>query len=314
MYRLAKKENMFQIFLNKQRLKLYESLHKLPQKQYLSYKEISKETGIRKKVVQQFFLCCDATLIDYTIDIGHQGINYKGNDELYPWCVFQMVLSDNATFQLLFQLMSGESFSYDELIHQYYYSKSTLKRRLKQIEVWLRPFHICLKHQGSVKVEGNRYQLEWFSAWISLFCKSKRKIILSSETWIDEHNDSYQLNFQLSPRGKVFLLKQIIGLEHLSIDSQIQKQLEKRLNHLENAYPLKIIQKERCCQLLCRIFLFQKYVPMQVLVPFQFSYKNSSTIWDYLTREFTELHELENGNKSLVRYFQHLLMNCIVMK
>ena len=36
-------ENMFQIFLNKLRLKLYESLQHLSQKQYLSYKEISKE-------------------------------------------------------------------------------------------------------------------------------------------------------------------------------------------------------------------------------------------------------------------------------
>ena len=32
---------MFQFFLNKQRLKLYESLQHLPQKQYLSYKEES---------------------------------------------------------------------------------------------------------------------------------------------------------------------------------------------------------------------------------------------------------------------------------
>ncbi len=197
---------MFQFFLNKQRLKLYESLQKLPQKQYISYKEISKETGIRKKAIQQFFLCCDATLIAYTIDIDNQGISYKGNDDLYPWCVFQVLLSDNLAFQLLFQLLSGESFSYHELIHQYFYSKSTLKRKLKQIEAWLYPFHISLKHQGSVKVEGNLYQLEWLYAWLSLICSPKRNYILPSETRVYEQSETYHLNFQLSPRGKVFLL------------------------------------------------------------------------------------------------------------
>ena len=39
--------------------------------------------------------------------------------------IFQILLSDNLR-QLLFQLLSGD-LSYDELIHQYFYSKSTLK-------------------------------------------------------------------------------------------------------------------------------------------------------------------------------------------
>ena len=30
-------------------------------------------------------------------------------------------------------------------------------------------FHISLKHQGSVKVEGDRYQLEWLDMDISNF-------------------------------------------------------------------------------------------------------------------------------------------------
>ena len=305
---------MFQIFLNKQRLKLYESLQKLPQKQYISYKEISKETGIRKKAIQQFFLCCDATLIAYTIDIDNQGISYKGNDDLYPWCVFQVLLSDNLAFQLLFQLLSGESFSYHELIHQYFYSKSTLKRKLKQIEAWLYPFHISLKHQGSVKVEGDLYQLEWLYAWLSLICSPKRNYILPSETRVYEQSATYHLNFQLSPRGKVFLLKQIIGLEQLAIDSQNKKQLEERLMHLEENYPLKIIQKERCCQLLWRIYLYQKYVSIYNLNSDQPVSENCSMGWDYLSKEFSELHFLEKNNKGLARYFQRLLMNCIVME
>lgn len=305
---------MFQIFLNKQRLKLYESLQKLPQKQYLSYKEISKETGIRKKVIQQFFLLCDATLIAYTIDIDDQGISYKGNDDLYPWCIFQILLSDNLAFQLLFQLLSGDSFSYDELIHQYFYSKSTLKRKLKQVETWLRPFHISLKHQGSVKVEGDRYQLEWLRAWISLISKPESNPILLGETRIYEQSEAYHLNFQLSPRGKVFLLKQIIGLEQLVLDVQIKKQLEKRLSHLEDTYPLRIIQKERCCQLLCRIYLYQKYVSIYNLNSDQPVSENCSMGWDYLSKEFSELHFLEKNNKGLARYFQCLLMNCIVME
>lgn len=305
---------MFQIFLNKQRLKLYESLQKLPQKQYLSYKEISKETGIRKKVIQQFFLLCDATLIAYTIDIDDQGISYKGNDDLYPWCIFQILLSDNLAFQLLFQLLSGASFSYDELIHQYFYSKSTLKRKLKQVETWLRPFHISLKHQGSVKVEGDRYQLEWLRAWISLISKPESNPILLGETRIYEQSEAYHLNFQLSPRGKVFLLKQIIGLEQLVLDVQIKKQLEKRLSHLEDTYPLRIIQKERCCQLLCRIYLYQKYVSIYNLNSDQPVSENCSMGWDYLSKEFSELHFLEKNNKGLARYFQCLLMNCIVME
>lgn len=308
------KENMFQFFLNKQRLKLYESLQHLPQKQYLSYKEISKETGIRKKAIQQFFLCCDATLIAYTIDIDDQGISYKGNDDLYPWCIFQILLSDNLAFQLLFQLLSGDSFSYDELIHQYFYSKSTLKRKLKQVETWLHPFHISLKHQGSVKVEGDRYQLEWLRAWISLISKPESNPILLGETRIYEQSEAYHLNFQLSPRGKVFLLKQIIGLEQLVLDVQNKKQLEKRLSHLEDTYPLRIIQKERCCQLLWRICLFQRYVSMQNLAPFQASYENLSTAWNCFAEEFTELRALEKNNKSWARYFQRLLMNCIVME
>lgn len=305
---------MFQIFLNKQRLKLYESLQKLPQKQYLSYKEISKETGIRKKVIQQFFLLCDATLIAYTIDIDDQGISYKGNDDLYPWCIFQILLSDNLAFQLLFQLLSGDSFSYDELIHQYFYSKSTLKRKLKQVETWLRPFHISLKHQGSVKVEGDRYQLEWLRAWISLISKPESNPILLGETRIYEQSEAYHLNFQLSPRGKVFLLKQIIGLEQLVLDAQNKKQLEKRLSHLEDTYPLRIIQKERCCQLLCRIYLYQKYVSIYNLNSDQPVSENCSMGWDYLSKEFSELHFLEKNNKGLARYFQCLLMNCIVME
>ena len=305
---------MFQIFLNKQRLKLYESLQKLPQKQYISYKEISKETGIRKKAIQQFFLCCDATLIAYTIDIDNQGISYKGNDDLYPWCVFQVLLSDNLAFQLLFQLLSGESFSYHELIHQYFYSKSTLKRKLKQIEAWLYPFHISLKHQGSVKVEGDLYQLEWLYAWLSLICSPKRNYILPSETRVYEQSATYHLNFQLSPRGKVFLLKQIIGLEQLAIDSQNKKQLEERLMHLEENYPLKIIQKERCCQLLWRIYLYQKYVSMQHMGTIQASYESLGAGWRYFTEEFTELRDFENDHKRLAKYFQRLLMNCIVME
>ena len=305
---------MFQIFLNKQRLKLYESLQKLPQKQYLSYKEISKETGIRKKVIQQFFLLCDATLIAYTIDIDDQGISYKGNDDLYPWCIFQILLSDNLAFQLLFQLLSGDSFSYDELIHQYFYSKSTLKRKLKQVETWLHPFHISLKHQGSVKVEGDRYQLEWLRAWISLISKPESNPILLGETRIYEQSEAYHLNFQLSPRGKVFLLKQIIGLEQLVLDVQNKKQLEKRLSHLEDTYPLRIIQKERCCQLLCRIYLYQKYVSIYNLNSDQPVSENCSMGWDYLSKEFSELHFLEKNNKGLARYFQCLLMNSIVME
>ncbi|MGO5334728.1 helix-turn-helix domain-containing protein [Enterococcus cecorum] len=305
---------MFQIFLNKQRLKLYESLQKLPQKQYLSYKEISKETGIRKKVIQQFFLLCDATLIEYTMEIDNQGISYKGNDDLYPWCVFQVLLYDNLAFQLLFQLLSGDSFSYDELIHQYFYSKSTLKRKLKQVETWLHPFHISLKHQGSVKVEGDRYQLEWLRAWISLISKPESNPILLGETRIYEQSEAYHLNFQLSPRGKVFLLKQIIGLEQLVLDVQNKKQLEKRLSHLEDTYPLRIIQKERCCQLLCRIYLYQKYVSIYNLNSDQPVSENCSMGWDYLSKEFSELHFLEKNNKGLARYFQCLLMNCIVME
>ncbi len=305
---------MFQIFLNKQRLKLYESLQKLPQKQYLSYKEISKETGIRKKVIQQFFLFCDATLIEYTMEIDNQGISYKGNDDLYPWCVFQVLLYDNLAFQLLSQLISGDSFSYDELIHQYYYSKSTLKRKLKQVETWLHPFHISLKHQGSVKVEGDRYQLEWLRAWISLISKPESNPILLGETRIYEQSEAYHLNFQLSPRGKVFLLKQIIGLEQLVLDVQNKKQLEKRLSHLEDTYPLRIIQKERCCQLLCRIYLYQKYVSIYNLNSDQPVSENCSMGWDYLSKEFSELHFLEKNNKGLARYFQCLLMNCIVME
>lgn len=305
---------MFQIFLNKQRLKLYESLQKLPQKQYLSYKEISKETGIRKKVIQQFFLLCEATLIAYTIDIDDQGISYKGNDDLYPWCIFQILLSDNLAFQLLFQLLSGDSFSYDELIHQYFYSKSTLKRKLKQVETWLHPFHISLKHQGYVKVEGDRYQLEWLRAWISLISKPESNPILLGETRIYEQSEAYHLNFQLSPRGKVFLLKQIIGLEQLVLDVQNKKQLEKRLSHLEDTYPLRIIQKERCCQLLCRIYLYQKYVSIYNLNSDQPVSENCSMGWDYLSKEFSELHFLEKNNKGLARYFQCLLMNCIVME
>lgn len=305
---------MFQIFLNKQRLKLYESLQKLPQKQYLSYKEISKETGIRKKVIQQFFLLCEATLIAYTIDIDDQGISYKGNDDLYPWCIFQILLSDNLAFQLLFQLLSGDSFSYDELIHQYFYSKSTLKRKLKQVETWLHPFHISLKHQCSVKVEGDRYQLEWLRAWISLISKPESNPILLGETRIYEQSEAYHLNFQLSPRGKVFLLKQIIGLEQLVLDVQNKKQLEKRLSHLEDTYPLRIIQKERCCQLLWRIYLYQKYVSIYNLNSDQPVSENCSMGWDYLSKEFSELHFLEKNNKGLARYFQCLLMNCIVME
>lgn len=305
---------MFQIFLNKQRLKLYESLQKLPQKQYISYKEISKETGIRKKAIQQFFLCCDATLIAYTIDIDNQGISYKGNDDLYPWCVFQVLLSDNLALQLLFQLLSGESFSYHELIHQYFYSKSTLKRKLKQVETWLHPFHISLKHQGSVKVEGDRYQLEWLRAWISLISKPESNPILLGETRIYEQSEAYHLTFQLSPRGKVFLLKQIIGLEQLVLDVQNKKQLEKRLSHLEDTYPLRIIQKERCCQLLWRICLYQKYVSIYNLNSDQPVSENCSMGWDYLSKEFSELHFLEKNNKGLARYFQCLLMNCIVME
>ena len=310
----SQKENMFQIFLNKQRQKLYQSLQKLPQKQYISYKEISKETGIRKKAIQQFFLCCDAAMIDYTIEIENQGIRFKGNDDLYPWCIFQILLSDNLAFQLLFQLLSGDSFSYDELIHQYFYSKSTLKRKLKQIEAWLYPFHISLKHQGSVKVEGDLYQVEWLYAWLSLICSPKRKHILPSETRIYEQSETYHLNFQLSPRGKVFLLKQIIGLEQVAIDDKNKTQLLKRLSYLEKKYPLKIIQKERCCLLLWRIYLYQKYVSMQNLGPIQANCENISTGWHYFTEEFTELSDFENDHKGLARYFQRLLMNCIIME
>ncbi|WP_248625162.1 helix-turn-helix domain-containing protein [Enterococcus cecorum] len=280
----------------------------------MSYKEISKETGIRKKVIQQFFLFCDATLIEYTMEIDNQGISYKGNDDLYPWCVFQVLLYDNLAFQLLSQLISGDSFSYDELIHQYYYSKSTLKRKLKQVETWLHPFHISLKHQGSVKVEGDRYQLEWLRAWISLISKPESNPILLGETRIYEQSEAYHLNFQLSPRGKVFLLKQIIGLEQLVLDVQNKKQLEKRLSHLEDTYPLRIIQKERCCQLLCRIYLYQKYVSIYNLNSDQPVSENCSMGWDYLSKEFSELHFLEKNNKGLARYFQCLLMNCIVME
>ena len=87
--------------------------------------------------------------------------------------------------------------------------------------------------------------------------------------------------------------------------------MEKRLSYLEETYPLRIIQKERCCQLLWRIYLFQKYVSMQVLVPFQASYENLSTAWNYFAEEFTELRTLEKDNKSLARYFQCLIMDCI---
>ena len=224
------------------------------------------------------------------------------------------MLSDNLAFQLLFQLLSGDSFSYDELIHQYFYSKSTLKRKLKQVETWLHPFHISLKHQGSVKVEGDRYQLEWLRAWISLISKPESNPILLGETRIYEQSEAYHLNFQLSPRGKVFLLKQIIGLEQLVLDVQNKKQLEKRLSHLEDTYPLKIIQKERCCQLLCRIHLYQKYVSIYNLNSGQPVSENCSMGWDYLSKEFSELHFLEKNNKGLARYFQCLLMNCIVME
>lgn len=224
------------------------------------------------------------------------------------------MLSDNLAFQLLFQLLSGDSFSYDELIHQYFYSKSTLKRKLKQVETWLHPFHISLKHQGSVKVEGDRYQLEWLRAWISLISKPESNPILLGETRIYEQSEAYHLNFQLSPRGKVFLLKQIIGLEQLVLDVQNKKQLEKRLSHLEDTYPLRIIQKERCCQLLWRIYLYQKYVSIYNLNSDQPVSENYSMGWDYLSKEFSELHFLEKNNKGLARYFQCLLMNCIVME
>ena len=61
------------------------------------------------------------------------------------------------------------------------------------------------------EVEGDRYQLEWLRAWISLISKPESNPILLGETRIYEQSEAYHLNFQLSPRGKVFLLKQIIA-------------------------------------------------------------------------------------------------------
>ena len=103
-------------------------------------------------------------------------------------------------------------------------------------------------------------------------------------------------------------------MEQISSVHLNKEQLEKRLIHLEDTYPLRIIQKERCCQLLWRICLFQRYVSMQNLAPFQASCENLSTAWNCFAEEFTELYALEKNNKSLARYFQRLLMNCIVME
>ena len=53
--------------------------------------------------------------------------------------IFQILLSDNLAFQLLFQLLSGDSFSYDELITSIF-TAIYIKRKLKQVETWLHHF------------------------------------------------------------------------------------------------------------------------------------------------------------------------------
>lgn len=83
----------------------------------------------------------------------------------------------------------------------------------------MHPFHISLKHQGSVKVEGDRYQLEWLRAWISLISKPESNPILLGETRIYEQSEAYHLNLIITKR-KSLLLKQIIGLEQLVLDVQ----------------------------------------------------------------------------------------------
>lgn len=306
---------MFQEFLSKSELRLYRILQSLPTEKKLAYRFIARRLHCSQSEIRQFIfqVSRDLPCVYQVMQVTQEEIIYIENEGVFPWILLQMFLYKQPSLFLLNYLLEKKICSYEELLMEFYWSRSNLKRKLHQISLFLERFQLSLECRNAVEIVGSEKNQEWLYVCLQFLINQSAPYILKHQSYVCEESADYFVDYRLTPRGKEFLFKQIIGLEKLDIDEKCRCQLIKRLRFLEKRYPLEVREKDCCCRLLYRMYLYQKYIQLKKLSVETISSQaqHQEIIWQYLSSEFVELSTFEKENSELSKYFQYLFADCI---
>ena len=317
---------MFESLLENTDQTMYQIFCCLEEQATCSLEQLALQTNKTPLAIRRLLQNWQITPANQTLGIGFhlskkeiRAIYSKESATLF----FSNLLHRSTQFQLLMQLANEPFTTLRELQEHLHLSKSTIQRRLVQLQDFLNPYQLSVSFKKSPSLKGPEVQIRWLLWQLSLasdppffpmptFYFQRYQEISEQRclngfplmhAWEPPVSYFFKQQFQLDERGLLFLWQQLLGTEEYSVNEELYDCLDFALQ-THTPFDTAVLAKlhDECHQLhsLCALYQGPFFIQKRTIRP------EVQAVLTSLTRLLPAYRQLLYKHPEIPQFYQYL--------